>query len=162
MNKLTNVSCTYTGGNIWVYTALFNNEVWLYGGLDSDCFDSFDIDPIQYEKDHSCSFDCPSDHLAVPTIPYPTFGEILDSIRDNCSDEAYEYAESFMRMNNVGFSNLCITANDATLESVFTGKSGTRISIWRFGWNDYSASWGDMSSVRGTMKQILDELKGEL
>ena len=34
MDKLTNVTCDYTGGGVWVYSALFNNEVWLYGGLD--------------------------------------------------------------------------------------------------------------------------------
>ena len=162
MAKLTNVYCTYTGGNIWIYTALFNDEVWLYGGLDTDYFDSYDINPWQYEKENNGSFDCPADHLAIPSVPYPTFGDILESIRQNCSEEAYEYAETFMRMNNVRFSELCIGGNDATLESVITGKSGTRISIWRFGWNDYSASWEDTFSVRGTLAQILDELKGEL
>ena len=162
MSKLTNVSCTYTGGNIWVYSALYNNEVWLYGGLDTCCYGSYDIDPIQYEKDNDCSFDCPSKHLAIPSIPYPTFGEILESIRENCSEEAYEYAENFIRMNHLGFSQSCIEGNDATLESVFTGKSGTRISIWRHGWNDYGACWEDEYSVRGTLEQILEELKEEL
>ena len=162
MAELTNVSCVYTGGNIWVYSALFNNEVWLYGGLDTDYFDSYDIDPLQYEKDNDCSFDCPAEHLAIPSVPYPTFGEVLESIRENCSEEAYEYAESFMRANHVGFSNLCITGNDATMESVFVGKSGYKIILWRYGWNDYSASWEDSCSVRGTLQQVLEELKGEL
>ena len=162
MANLTNVSCTYTGGGIYIYSALFNNEVWIYGGLDTCYFDSYDIDPLQYEKDNDCSFDCPAEHLAIPSVPYPTFGEILDSIQESCGDALRMEAESWMRANNIRFSQLCIEGNDATLESVFTGKSGAKISVWRFGWNDYSATWGDTYSVRGTFAQVMDELKGEM
>lgn len=162
MSKLTNVSCEYTGGGIWIYSALFNNEVWIYGSLDDLSFDSYDIDPSVYEKEIGGSFDCPVEHLAIPSIPYPTFGEILESIRLNCSESAYVEAEESMRADGVGFSEPCNSMNDATLESVFIGKSGSRILLWRFGWNDYSASWGDEYSVRGTLQQVLEELKEEI
>ena len=162
MDRLTNVSCDYTGGNIWVYSALFNGEVWIYGGIDSCFFDSYDIDPHEYERENDCTFDCPVEHLAIPSIPYPTFGEILDSIGKHCSMEAYDCAEACMRANHVRFSRPCIEGNDGTMESVFTGKSGSRIIIWRFGWNDYGAAWGDAYSVRGTLQQIMDEVKEEL
>ena len=29
MKKLERVTCSYTGGGIYVYSALFNQEVWL-------------------------------------------------------------------------------------------------------------------------------------
>lgn len=50
---------------------------------------------------------------------------------------------------------------EETLETVFTGKSGYQISIWRHGLNDFAAAWGDDYSVRGTLLQVLEELKGE-
>ena len=50
-----------------------------------------------------------------------------------------------------------------TLESKFEGKhTGCTIRIQRYGQDDYSASWDDDYSVRGTMKQIMDEIKEEI
>lgn len=162
MEKLTDVNVQYTGGNIYVYSAKFNNEVWIYGALDTCQFLTYDIDPIQYEKDNNCTFDCPDNHLAIPSIPYPSFGDILDSIREAYGDNTYSIAESWMLQNHIQFSRPCIEMNDATLESVFTGKSGSHITVWRFGWNDYGAAWDDTFSVRGTLQQILEELKEEV
>ena len=51
---------------------------------------------------------------------------------------------------------------DATIETIFIGKSGSVITIYRHGQNDYCALWNDEFSVRGTLRQILDELKEEL
>lgn len=49
-----------------------------------------------------------------------------------------------------------------TIESVFVGKSGCRITIQRWGVDDYSAEWDESSSVRGTLAQILEEIKTEI
>ena len=47
-------------------------------------------------------------------------------------------------------------------ETEFTGKSGSQIVIQRWGHDDYEADWDESYSVRGTLKQILDEIKNEL
>ena len=56
-----------------------------------------------------------------------------------------------------------------THETTFTGKSGTTIIIHRYGQDDYSVWFTDDPdddtsgcSVRGTFRQILDELKDEI
>lgn len=49
-----------------------------------------------------------------------------------------------------------------TVETVFTGKSGSCITIQRWGIDDYSADWDESSSVRGTLAQILEEIKTEI
>lgn len=57
-----------------------------------------------------------------------------------------------------------IIQNDASapIESIFKGKSGAIIIIYRFGHNDYCAVWNDEFSVRGTFHQILEEIKQEV
>ena len=50
---------------------------------------------------------------------------------------------------------------EETLETVFTGKSGYQITVWRHGLNDFAAAWGDDYSVRGTLLHVLEELKEE-
>ncbi len=78
MTRLTNVSCYYTGGNIYIYEAKFNDEVWI--STDFDLTGSYDMpwhDIDAGEQDYEA-------HEKIASIPYPTWAEILQSIRDNC------------------------------------------------------------------------------
>lgn len=53
--------------------------------------------------------------------------------------------------------------DEPTLETTFIGKkSGCCITIHRHGPDDYEADWEDDFSVRGTLKDIMNEVKEEL
>ena len=54
------------------------------------------------------------------------------------------------------------TINPDTFECRFIGRSGSVITIDRYGTDDYSAAWDDTYSVRGNLAGILEELKGEI
>lgn len=97
-SKLTNVTCIYTGGGIYVYSALFNDEVWLYGGLDN-YFGSYDI-PGEKVEESDMNYDA---HWKTPSIPYPKWYEILASIRNNCDPSTYAEAERIILHYNPGF-----------------------------------------------------------
>lgn len=108
MSKLSNVECYYTGGGIYVYSAMFNNEVWLYGGLDW-YFGSYDIkgeeienNDMEYEK-----------HWKSPSIPYPTWNEILQSLRDSLGSDPNLYEmERQLRDANPDMNERCIGEDD--------------------------------------------------
>jgi hypothetical protein len=84
MAKLTNVSCVYTGGGIYVYTAQFNDEVWL--GTDFDLVGSYDTPWETITDELNCDYDS---HWKDPSVPYPTWGEILASVYENCDSATY-------------------------------------------------------------------------
>lgn len=98
-----NVCCDYTGGGIWVYSALFNNEVWLYGGLDN-YFGSYDI-PGEEIEETGCHYE---EHEKVPSVPFPTWQEVLDSIRENCDEVTFKAAEKSLRCFNPDLTERCI------------------------------------------------------
>lgn len=104
MAKLTNVTCDYTGGGIWVYSALFNNEVWLYGGLDW-YFGSYDIAGPEID-DTDQDYDA---HWKNPSVPFPTWNEILDSLRSAPYSE-YHFSEweAQLKKANPDMSERCI------------------------------------------------------
>lgn len=78
MKRFDIVRCAYTGGGIYVFSALFNQEVWLE--TDFDIVNSLDINPDRME-DYGYDYDA---HWKKPSIPYPTWAEILTAIRKNC------------------------------------------------------------------------------
>ena len=49
-----------------------------------------------------------------------------------------------------------------TVETTFTTKAGDVITIQRYGVDDYDATWDDTFSVRGTLLQVMQELKKEI
>lgn len=114
---LSNVKCYYTGGEIYVYSALFNGEVWLYGGLDN-YFGSYDLSGETIEQFHDCNYEA---HVKVPSIPYPTWNDILDSIRVNCDPSTYDDAERILNHYNPGpmMWNKC-------MEAIPPAKPGTK------------------------------------
>lgn len=81
----------------------------------------------------------PEDHPEYPTV--------YDYIRDCIGN---------------GFHPVREICDPDTFECRFTGKSGADIIVDRYGQDDYSASWDDSYSVRGTFAQIMEELKEEI
>lgn len=79
MSKLTNVSCEYTGGNIYVYQAKYNDKYWIYGSLDEWMY-AFSIEPFRYMKRNDCS-DAPW-HRELRDVEFPTWREIAKSLGD--------------------------------------------------------------------------------
>ena len=75
--KLTNVSCVYTGGNIYVYQAMYNGH-WIYGGLDS-WMDAYNYEPFRYQRETD-STETPEDYR-IDTNDFPTWSDIIDSLR---------------------------------------------------------------------------------
>lgn len=112
MKRFENVRCYYTGGGIYVYSALFNGEVWLYGGLDN-YFGSYDLSGETIEEFHGCNYDA---HWKKPSIPYPRWYEILESIHENCDMSTYVEAERILNHYNPGprMFDRCIGDDDGT------------------------------------------------
>jgi hypothetical protein len=80
-SKLTEVLCEYTGGGIYVFTAKYNDEVYL--ATDFEMYGTYDI-PWQ-QIDDSCDFDYDG-HWKDASIPLPTWGDILQAIRKSYED----------------------------------------------------------------------------
>ena len=97
MAKLTNVSCVYTGGGIYVYSARFNDEVWIGGGLDN-YFGSYDL-PL-FVIDEYCYSDYDS-HWKKASVLYPTWNDIIQSLREEYHDDPllHEMEASIIRYN---------------------------------------------------------------
>ena len=105
MSKFEHVKCYYTGGGIWVYSALFNGEVWLYGGLDW-YFGSYSIPAEEIEEQHDCDYDS---YWKNPSIPFPTWNEILESIRAAMPDSPnISEMEDALRSANPDMNERCI------------------------------------------------------
>lgn len=84
MAKLTNVSCEYTGGGIYVYTALLNDDVWFMTDFltyDSyGCYDApLDVVEADILPDGSINYD---GHWKDPSFPLPQWLDILQSLKD--------------------------------------------------------------------------------
>ena len=75
MAKLTNVSCNYTGGGIYVCTAQYG-DVYLASDLDS--FGTYDVPWDDIEEKYDCDYDS---HWKTSAEPLPTWAELLDAIR---------------------------------------------------------------------------------
>ena len=55
-----------------------------------------------------------------------------------------------------------IHCEEVPVESAFIGRSGSVILIQRYGPDDYGAIWYDTYSVRGSLKDIMEEVKEEI
>lgn len=88
MAKLTNVSCEHTGGGVYVYTALLNDEVWFmtdFLAYDSyGCYDApLDVVEADILPDGSINYD---GHWKNPSFPLPQWIDILKSLKDAHTD----------------------------------------------------------------------------
>ena len=77
MGKLTNVSCIYTGGNIYTYQALYKGKYWVYGSLDH-YLTAYSYEPFKYWEDTDSS-ESPEEY-AVETDDMPTWKDIIKSL----------------------------------------------------------------------------------
>lgn len=123
MAKLTNVSCEYTGGGIYVYTALLNDDVWFMTDFltyDSyGCYDApLDVVEADILPDGSINYD---GHWKDPSFPLPQWLDILKSLKDahmdfTC-DEVYKRlpANAYCR---VGEKELPYDAHSERLETI--------------------------------------------
>jgi len=106
MGKLTKVSCEYTGGNIYVYQALYNGKYWIYGGLDS-WMDAYSYEPFLYQRETD-STESPEQYR-VDTDDFPTWRDIIRSLKqkdtliggsvDECIDIIHEWQELDSKVN---------------------------------------------------------------
>lgn len=83
MAKLTNVSCEYTGGGIYVFTALLNDEVWFTTDfMTYDNYGCYDAPPAVVEEDlrpdGTINYD---GHWKNLSAPLPQWIEIVMSLR---------------------------------------------------------------------------------
>lgn len=90
-----NVQCYYTGGGIWVYSAKFNGA-WLYGSLDS-YMGVYSIPGETIENRHNCEYE----KFAVTLKDYPTWGDILQSLKQGLAADPclHEITENLKRNN---------------------------------------------------------------
>lgn len=89
MAKLTDVSFNYSGGGIYVFTAKYNDEVWLTTDFMSyDNYGCYDAMPVVVEHDilpdGTINYD---GHWKTPSVPLPTWGEIMEAVRDSYGDD---------------------------------------------------------------------------
>ena len=88
MAKLTNVSCEYTGGGIYVFTALLNYEVWFTTDfMTYDNYGCYDAPPYIVEDDlrpdGTINYD---GHWKDPSAPLPQWIEIVMVVREKYGD----------------------------------------------------------------------------
>ena len=108
--KFSNVKCYYTGGGIWVYSAKYG-DVWLYGSLDQyitvlkyqgeKLYDDQDVLDYYGEVNDLGEIDNPDDYILTDNDLYPTWAEVLESIRntDNEGKNWIQEIEEIIRMS---------------------------------------------------------------
>jgi len=77
MAKLTEVYCTYTGGNIYVCTAKYGA---VYLVCDFEQYGTYDVPYDDIEEKYDCDYDS---HWKDSPDPLPTWQELLDAIRES-------------------------------------------------------------------------------
>ena len=78
MSRLTNVSCIYTGGNIYTYQAMYKGKYWVYGSL-NDYLNAYSYEPFKYGEETD-STEAPEEY-AVKTDDMPTWRMVLNSLK---------------------------------------------------------------------------------
>lgn len=78
MNKLSSVSCIYTGGGIYVYQARYKGY-WIFGALDST-MNAYSYEPFRYWDDTD-STESPEEYR-ISTADFPTWSDVIKSIRN--------------------------------------------------------------------------------
>lgn len=97
MARLTKVSCTYTGGGIYVITALYNNDVWISSDI-SD-YGTYDISPEIIEEELDCDYE---GHWKDVEYPLPRWVDLLNAVRrhygeENCTNLILDEVEEQFR-----------------------------------------------------------------
>ena len=81
-NKFTNILCTYTGGGVYIFNALYNGEVW----ISTDFFSCgyYDMDPEVIAEKYDCDYDS---HWKDYHGSLPTWADILSAVKGNYGKE---------------------------------------------------------------------------
>lgn len=82
MNKLTNIFCTYTGGGIYVFHAMYDDTVWI--STDFELCGYYDTDPKVIEEQYGCDYDS---HWKDYNGPLPTWAELLSAVKEHYGQE---------------------------------------------------------------------------
>lgn len=103
--RFAHVECSYTGGGIYVFTALFNGEVWLTTDFSVQDYGTYDTHPQSIVDYFDCDYDS---HWKAPSIPLPTWAEVYYVIaahagEENCSNLILSEVETKAR--NCGWTN---------------------------------------------------------
>ena len=77
MSNLTNVEFYYSGGGCVLYSAKFNNEVWI--STDFETVYCYDVPSVIADDDFINGIPYES-HRKNPSVPLPTWNDIYDSI----------------------------------------------------------------------------------
>ena len=103
MSRLTNVSCIYTGGNIYTYQALYKGKYWVYGSLDG-WLNAYSYEPFKYGEETN-STEAPEEY-AVVTDDMPTWRMVLNSLKQpdaligGSVDECIDIIKEFQVLSN--------------------------------------------------------------
>lgn len=161
MSKLTNILCTYTGGGIHIYHALYESKVWI--STDFNLYGTYDTNPLVIEEDLDCDYDS---HWVNVDYPLPTWGDIIDSIRENmgsedcrnlCLDEIIEDIErNGMSMDDPLNKDDLKTKNDEMMKKI----QDRLIDPWTDDCEDYEDSTPiDLEYAEGLLKDLVEEDK---
>ena len=119
MSKFSEVHCYYTGGGVYVYSAKYGDN-YLYGSLDQtiDCF-SVRGEVLFHDEDVCESFGWLDEmksfnagghemdyYLGPDDVQYPTWQEILDSLRLDPEDGMCNGAAEALMIWNLDLSKL--------------------------------------------------------
>lgn len=83
--RFAHVECTYTGGGIYVFTALFNGEVWLMTDFDPCSYGTYDTHPQSIEEHFNLDYD---GHWKDPSIPLPSWKEVYEVVKAHYGEES--------------------------------------------------------------------------
>ena len=77
MTTFTNVECTYTGGGVYVVTAMYGD---VHFTSDLDLYGTYDASNDVIEENYDCDYDS---HWKDPSEPLPSWGDLLSAIMES-------------------------------------------------------------------------------
>lgn len=77
MAKFVDLTCTYTGGGVYVVNAKYGD---VYFTSDLDLYGTYSIPPVEIEEEHDCDYDS---YWKNSGYELPTWGELLEAILES-------------------------------------------------------------------------------
>ena len=105
-SRFTNVSFEYTGGGVYVFTALYNGEVWFTTDfLCSDNYGCYDIHPSKIEEEVTpeglINYD---GHWKDPSCQLPTWCEVIMAIEESFGKDQANFARWRLEQFGIGIN----------------------------------------------------------
>lgn len=102
-SKFKNVAVEYTGGGVWIFQALYNDEVWILTSFDLS--GSYERPYEMIDRDGNLTGESDADApYKEPSIPYPTWNQIMNQIKKH-EPMWYDEIERLCRYYNEGEMN---------------------------------------------------------